>query len=65
MKILCLGWSCTGTLSLMGALMQLGYRLYHMAAAYPNAHKEFPCWTEVLQLKFGLKKGHAVEQSGV
>jgi hypothetical protein len=57
MKILCLGWSRTGTLSLMGALTQLGYRPYHMAAAYPNAHEEFPCWTEALQLKFGLKKG--------
>jgi hypothetical protein len=37
--------------------MHLGYRPYHMAAAYPNAHEEFPCWTEALQLKFGLKKG--------
>src|SRR2546421_12789777 len=41
----------------MGALMQLGYRPYHMVAAYPNAHEEFPSWTEALQLRFGLKKG--------
>jgi hypothetical protein len=57
MRVLCLGWSRTGTLSLMAALAQLGYRPYHMAAAYPNAHEEFPCWTEALQLKFGLKPG--------
>jgi hypothetical protein len=57
MKILCLGWSRAGTLSLMGALMQLGYRPHHMAAAYPNVHEEFPCWSEALWLKFGLKKG--------
>ncbi len=54
-KIPCPGWSRTGTLSLMGALVQLGYRPYHMAAAYPNTHEEFPYWTEALQLKFGLK----------
>ena len=57
MKILCLGWSRTGTLSLMAALMQLGYRPYHMAAAYPNAYVEFPCWTEALEVKYGRKKG--------
>jgi hypothetical protein len=57
MKVLCLDWSRTRTLSLMAALMQLGYRPYHMAAAYPNAYEEFPCWTEALQLKFGLKRG--------
>ena len=57
MKILYLGRSRTGTLSLLAALMQLDYRPYHMAAAYQNAHEEFPCWTEALQLKFGLKLG--------
>jgi hypothetical protein len=57
MKILCLGWSRTGTLSLMSALTQLGYRPYHMAMAYPNAFVEFPAWAEALELKFGRRKG--------
>jgi hypothetical protein len=42
MKILYLGWSHAGTISLIGALMQLGYRPHHMAAAYPNVHEGTP-----------------------
>lgn len=46
-----------GTLSLMSALTELGYRPYHMACAYPNAHVEFPAWTEALEIKYGKRRG--------
>jgi Sulfotransferase domain len=56
MKILCLGYSRTGTLSLYTALKMLGYNPYHMAEASKNASVDFPCWIEGMEAKF-LGKG--------
>jgi Sulfotransferase domain len=56
MKILCLGYSRTGTLSLYTALQMLGYRPYHMAEAIQNADVDMPCWAEGIEAKL-LGKG--------
>jgi hypothetical protein len=52
MKILCLGYSRTGTLSLLTALKMLGYNPYHMVEAAKNADIDMPCWIEGLEAKF-------------
>ena len=52
MKILCLGYSRTGTFSLYTALKMLGYNPYHMAEAAKNANIDMPCWIEGLDAKF-------------
>lgn len=51
MKILCLGYSRTGTVSLFTALTMLGYKPYHMAVAVQNASVELPCWADGLEAK--------------
>jgi Sulfotransferase domain len=56
MKILCLGYSRTGTLSLYTALQMLGYRPYNMAEAIQNADVDMPCWAEGIEAKL-LGKG--------
>lgn len=52
MKILCLGYSRTGTFSLYTALKMLGYNPYHMVEAAKNANIDMPCWIEGLEDKF-------------
>jgi Sulfotransferase domain len=51
MKVLCLGYSRTGTLSLYTALQKLGYKPYHMAEAIKNADVDLECWQEGVQAK--------------
>ena len=46
------GYSRTGTVSLMAALRELGYHPYHMAEAINNAAMDFPLWEEALRAKF-------------
>jgi Sulfotransferase domain len=56
MKILCLGYSRTGTMSLYTALRMLGYHPYHMAEAIRNADVDLECWNEGVEAKL-LGKG--------
>lgn len=51
MRILCLGYSRTGTFSLYTALRMLGYKPYHMAEALKNADVDLPCWVEGIEAK--------------
>ncbi len=52
MKVLCLGYSRTGTFSLFTALHMLGYNPYHMAEVIKNADVDIPCWIEGIEAKF-------------
>ena len=52
MKVLCFGYSRTGTFSLFTALRMLGYNPYHMAEAAKNASIDMPCWIEGIEAKF-------------
>ncbi|KAL9109307.1 MAG: hypothetical protein Q9227_006062 [Pyrenula ochraceoflavens] len=52
MRVLCLGYSRTGTISLLAALKELGYHPYHMAEAIKDASMDFPLWEEALRAKF-------------
>ena len=52
MRVLCLGFSRTGTISLLAALNELGYHPYHMAEALKDASMDFPLWEEALKAKF-------------
>lgn len=56
MKILCLGYSRTGTFSLLTALRMLGYNPYHMVEGMKNADVDLECWVEGVEAKF-LGKG--------
>ncbi len=51
MKLLCLGYSRTGTFSLLNALQKLGYNPYHMAEAMTNSDIDFPCWEQAIRQK--------------
>jgi Sulfotransferase domain len=51
MKVLCLGYSRTGTLSMYTALQMLGYKPYHMAEAIKNARVDLECWVEGVEAK--------------
>lgn len=51
MKLLCLGFSRTGTYSLYLALTSLGYKPYHMAETMTNPAVEFPVWIDALRAK--------------
>jgi hypothetical protein len=55
MKILCLGYSRTGTYSLFTALRILGYNPYHMAEAVKNAQVDLPCWADGVEQMFSQK----------
>ncbi len=52
MKLLCLGYSRTGTFSLLNALQKLGYNAYHMAEAMKNPDIDFPCWEQAIRQKY-------------
>jgi len=52
LRILCFSMSRTGTLSLMGALQQLGYTPYHMTIAMDQPRRDLPLWLSALEGKF-------------
>ncbi|KAI9721693.1 MAG: hypothetical protein M1828_005061 [Chrysothrix sp. TS-e1954] len=52
MRVLCLGQSRTGTMSMYTALTDLGYKPYHMIEALKNPAHDFPLWEEGLNAKF-------------
>lgn len=52
MKLLCLGFSRTGTYSLYLALTSLGYKPYHMAEVMGNPAVELPVWIDALKAKY-------------
>ncbi|KAK8109630.1 NAD dependent epimerase/dehydratase [Apiospora kogelbergensis] len=52
MKVLCLGMSRTGTMSLFHALQKLGYNPYHMAVAIMSPRTSLSLWGEALRAKF-------------
>ncbi|KAL8819777.1 MAG: hypothetical protein Q9191_007659 [Dirinaria sp. TL-2023a] len=51
MRVLCLGYSRTGTMNLSIALETLGYRAYHLAEVSQNP-THFPCWKQAQEAKF-------------
>ena len=55
MRVLCLGLSRTGTVSMDTALKQLGYRPYHMTDAVTNSAVVLPLWEEALDAKYNGK----------
>ena len=55
MKVLCLGMSRTGTMSLFTGLQKLGYTPYHMAVALGSPRTSLSCWSEALDAKFNKK----------
>ena len=62
MRVLCLGASRTGTMSIYTALIKLGYNVYHMNEAAKSAKVSFGVWGEALRAKFhgeGKKFGRA------
>lgn len=62
MKVLCLGASRTGTMSIHTALEKLGFKVYHMAEAIKAPRTNFGCWIEAIDAKFygkGEKFGRA------
>ncbi|GAB7362411.1 hypothetical protein MBLNU230_g2734t1 [Neophaeotheca triangularis] len=52
MRVLCLGLSRTGTMTLFTALQQLGYKPYHMAVAISSPKTNFEAWSEALRAKY-------------
>jgi Sulfotransferase domain len=52
MRVLCLGISRTGTLSLCAALSKLGYKTFHMSESFSQPRRFFPLWIEALDAKF-------------
>ncbi|KAM0718682.1 hypothetical protein Q7P37_005753 [Cladosporium fusiforme] len=52
MKVLVLGASRTGTMSILTALEHLGYNPYHMVKAMRAPKLNFSLWIEALQAKF-------------
>lgn len=52
MRVLCLGMSRTGSMSLYTALQKLGYKPYHMAVAMDSPKSSLGLWTEALQAKY-------------
>ena len=51
MKVLCLGYSRTGTLDMSIALETLGFRTYHLAEVSQNP-THFPCWKQAQEAKY-------------
>ena len=51
MRVLCLGYSRTGTLDLSIALETLGYRTYHLAEVSQNP-THFPCLKQAQEAKY-------------
>ena len=61
MRVLCLGMSRTGTMSLMTALQKLGYTPYHMVVAMGSPKNNLNLWGEGVKAKHGgegKKWGH-------
>ncbi len=54
MKVLCLGYSRTGTLSMHTALETLGYPTYHFSSFFDNV-RECDLWMKALDAKFNGK----------
>lgn len=52
MRLLCLGASRTGTMSLYTALQKLGFKVYHMNEAVKSPRTSFGCWTEAIHAKY-------------
>lgn len=52
MRLLCLGQSRTGTMSIYTALQNLGFRVYHMNEAVKTPKTSFACWIEGVKAKF-------------
>lgn len=52
MRVLCLGYSRTGTFGLFLALQMLGYKPYHMAAVMKNPKTIMPCWNDAMEAKY-------------
>ncbi|PYI07077.1 NAD dependent epimerase/dehydratase [Aspergillus sclerotiicarbonarius CBS 121057] len=53
MKVLCLGMSRTGTMSLYTALKELGYTCYHMAeCSLDNSNNSLANWNQAIEAKF-------------
>lgn len=48
MRVLCLGASRTGTMSIYTALHKLGFNVYHMSEAVKTPKTSFSCWKLVL-----------------
>lgn len=62
MKLLCLGASRTGSVSLLMALQKLGFNAYHMVEAVKSPQTSFGCWSEAIKAKYygeGKKFGRA------
>ncbi|RGP70883.1 hypothetical protein FLONG3_7339 [Fusarium longipes] len=52
MRVLCLGQSGTGTMTLFECLEQLGYTPYHMSIAKGSPKANYRLWQEALDAKF-------------
>jgi hypothetical protein len=65
MKILYLDWSRTGTLSLMGALMQIGYRPPSHGSRVSERTRGIPVLERSTLVEVWTEEGHTVGQSGV
>lgn len=48
MRLLCLGASRTGTMSIYTALHKLGFKVYHMNEAVKSPKTSFGCWIEAI-----------------
>jgi hypothetical protein len=64
LRILCLGLSRTGTVSLRQALIQLGYKdCYHFASTLQENPRDAEMWIEALKAKFkGIGEPYGKEQ---
>jgi len=63
LRILCFSMSRTGTLSLMGALQQLGYTPYHMTITMDQPRRDLPLWLFALEAKFHGKGKRWVKEN--
>lgn len=52
MRLLCLGASRTGTMSIYSALNTLGFKVYHMKEAVKTPRTSFGCWIEAIKAKY-------------
>ncbi|RBR25454.1 uncharacterized protein FIESC28_01692 [Fusarium coffeatum] len=52
MRVLCLGQSRTGTMTLLTALKRLGYTPYHLSTAQGSPKTNLSLWREALDAKF-------------
>ena len=52
MRLLCLGASRTGTMSIYTALHKLGFKVYHMNEAVKTPRTAFGCWIEAIKARY-------------